>query len=128
VVRKITCLIPPGGTLSRRRIGTVGLVDHASDANAGDEIARRIAENQRMINEFFTGQDDFLSGQRRFAHDPGVAPNMRIALMVCPVNVQNGEVGANGADCEQLFTGKRATDMTEVPLFGDISALDRPPR
>ena len=87
----------------------------ARNDEARYHVSIRIAQDDLMLDDFFASQNDFFRRHRSFAHDAKVAPDVRVALSVRPLDVEDRHIRLDRAYRDQLFVAKRA--MNSFMLF-----------
>src|SRR5258706_13437621 len=92
VILEIEIVIAPRITLCRRRMGAVGLVNHAGNHEAGNDCPVRIAKNYLVLDNFLAGENDLLRGEGRFTHDAEIAPDMGITIDIGALHVKNRDI------------------------------------
>src|SRR5258706_3189556 len=125
VILEIEIVIAPRITLCRRRMGAVGLVNHAGNHEAGNYRAVGIAENYLVLDNFFTRENDLLRSEGGFAHDAEIAPDMGITVDIGALHVKNRDIRLERAHRQQFFTVEWAVDGRELWAGGEVAALDR---
>ena len=105
-----------------------GLSNDAGNQETGYEVAIGVTQNQIVVDDLFTGEYDFGRSECRLARYAKVAPQLGVALPVRPLHVENGHIGPDGANRQQLFVGKRAAHRCKLLPGSKVAAFDRPGR
>src|SRR5207302_211616 len=96
--------VPLGG----RRVGSKWFFGDRAHKEARHERPIRIAGDDRIVHQLLAGEQHRLCRPRRLERDAHVAPQLRVAVAVAPLRVQDRDVRPQRADGQQPISGKRA--------------------
>src|SRR5262245_42923039 len=103
-------------------------MDHTGNQKLRYDVAIGITQDHTVVHDLFAGKNDRLRGKGRLTHDSEIAPDVSIALLVCPLYVKDSHVGPDGAHGQQRFVGKRTANRSKLTSAAKITTLDRPSR
>src|SRR5262249_10301805 len=126
MVLEIEVIIPPSVPLGRRGVRAERLMDHAGNQKLRYDISIGVTQDHIMLHDLFAGKNHRLRSKGSLAHDSEVSPHMGIAPLVCPLDMKDSNVGADGANGQQRFVGKWTANRSKLVPAAKITSLDRP--
>src|SRR5262245_15638353 len=98
MVLEVKIIIPPRVPLGWRGVRAERLMDHAGNQKLRYDVSIGVTQNHIVVHDLFAGKNDLLRGKRSLAHDSEVPPHVGVALLICPLDMKDSNVGPDGAN------------------------------
>src|SRR5262245_58182270 len=116
MVLEIEVIIPPSVSLGWRGVRTERLMNHAGNQKFRYDVSIGVTQNHIVLHDLFAGKNHRLRSKGGLAHDSEVPPRVGVALLVCPLDMKDSHVGADGANGQQRFVDRKSTRLNSSHL------------
>src|ERR1039458_292745 len=107
-------VIAPVISLHGRGVSAKRLVNDGCNGETGDESAIRIGGNNMRSDDFLRDDDDAFRGAGAVNGDAEISPEMRVALLVSALDVDDGDVRTQSVDGNEVFVAYRRLEFAEA--------------